>query len=178
MHKKNLKNAKSLSLIARLAIALHCYEACCVAWRLKSPLISEFLDYMWEWPIMMTENHFSEWESKTTAIVDFGLGDELPPELNKLLISSGVSEEQFRYLTENTVEIIWSSFYGASDNEGSLKYLENVMTVASSLGYTPPSFNEFIESCFKDKHGWGNVLTSEQKDQWRNICGNYKSTSG
>lgn len=171
MNRKNLKEAKSLSLIARLAVALHCFEGCCNAWGLESPLIREFLDYMWEWPVKMTAACFGEWESKSAALVEFGLGGEIPGELKGLPENAGVTKDLFGHLTQNTVEIIWGSFYGASDNEGSLEELASVMAVASACGFTPPALEEFGESRFKDKHGWGCVLTREQRDRWRNLCG-------
>jgi hypothetical protein len=54
-----------LSLTARLAVALHCVERYCLAHGLTEAAITEFLNYLWQFPTISTPDAFAVWESNT-----------------------------------------------------------------------------------------------------------------
>ena len=116
---------------------------------------------------MMTPGWFEEWEAKRPALVETGLGDQIPGDVGVVLQQRGIDEVEFRTLVENTVEIIWSSFFGASDNEGSLRHLSRVISICGRRGIRPPPLEVFAESRFDEEQGWGCRLSIEQRNRWR-----------
>lgn len=158
-----------LSLIARLAIALHCFERYCRKHNLESPEITELSSYLWDFPVIENPDEFNKWELNQPELVDIGLGDKFPKEFAGKLKSKGISQNEFRKLLESVVEIIFWSFYGATDNDNSLKRLKTVISIVNSHGIEAPPALLFVNSRFVDKHGWGNVLSLTERDKWRNL---------
>jgi hypothetical protein len=157
-------NYRKLSLIARTAVALVCFERYCQTKGLRHPMIDAFLNQMWELPCIKS---LPDWESHNCELVHFALGDPLPREMLEALNSAGISEGEFRQLVENCVEIFYCSAYAASDNAGSLQALDQVLCVTSNVGVTPPPVQPFLLSLFDDAHGWGKKLSPDQRDGWR-----------
>jgi len=153
--------------MARLGVALCCFERYCHTVGLETNSIHEFLSYMWEWPLMMTPERFGEWEGKRTTLVDSGLGGAMPADIEPSLREKGIDTVEFRNLVESTVEIIWGSFYGASDTRGSLRDLDRVISICKRRGVEPPTLDTFADSRFKDGHGWGERVSKDQRDRWR-----------
>ena len=160
-------DASSLSLVARLGVALCCFERYCRSVGLETKSIQDFLSYMWEWPLMMAPGWFEDWEATRTSLVDFGLGEALPGDVEPALRDRGLDPVEFRSLVEATVEVIWGSFYAASDDLGSLKDLAQVISICERRGIQPPTLAVFAESRFKDGHGWGDRISKDQRDRWR-----------
>lgn len=131
---------------------------------LAAPSLTKFFDHMWALPVA---DSFPDWEEDNEELVAYGLGDPLPPEISPLLRAAQVPEELFLNLVGATIEIVYSSAYGASDDSGSLKYLHEVLCITSAAGVTPPPARLFLDSLFADKHGWGNRISLQQRDQWR-----------
>lgn len=156
-----------LSLNARLAVALHCFENYCRVHGLRSSAIDAFLDYMWEHPCIASPNEFTAWERARIPLVSVGLGDPFPPDVEQVLQQAGVSPKEFRELLENTVEIVFGSFYGAADDQGSIRHLEAVLSIATASAIVPPSAAMFAQSLFADRHGWGQQLSRPLRDAWR-----------
>jgi hypothetical protein len=155
---------RPLSLPGRLAVALRCVEDYCALKALTAPVLTKFFDHMWALPL--TES-FPDWDSGEDELVASGLGDPLPPEISPLLLAAQIPEELFQDLISSTVEIIYSSAYGASDDPGSLKYLHKVLRITSAEGVTPPPARLFLDSLFADRHGWGHRISLQQRDRWR-----------
>jgi hypothetical protein len=164
---QNLADARPLSLLARLGVALCCFEQYCRTVGLDAPAVRDFTEYMWEWPLMMSPGWFEEWESKQPTLVVVGLGDPIPQALASLLVERGIDSGELQTLLEATVEIIWGSFYAACDDDGSLAELQRVVAICERRGIAAPPVDVFVESRFDDGHGWGNRVTREQRDRWR-----------
>ena len=145
-------------------VALHCFEGYCVAKDLRHPIISAFIDHMWELPCITS---FPKWESHRCELVHVGLGDPFPREIVDLLESVGVTEEEFRQLVESTVEVIYSSAYATSDDIGSLRFLDRVLCITANMGVAPPPAQPFLISLYAQRHGWGAQLSADQRDGWR-----------
>jgi len=162
-----LAGARALSLTARLGLALCCFERYCRVVGLHSPSIQSFLDYMWEWPLRMTPAELTEWESRRTDLVETGLGDPVPDDVRAVLQKRGIDESEFQSLVESTVEIIFGSFYGAAEDERSLAYLTQVVSICARRGIRPPPLSVFAASRFEDRDGWGHDLSIQEGDRWR-----------
>jgi hypothetical protein len=158
-----------LSLTARLAIALHCFERYCQAHRLTSPAISEFLDYLWQLPTIRGSKAFVDWEQHSPTLVDVGLGAYFSEDFIVQLHAAGIAPSEFQALLENSVEIVFGSFYGAADNSGSLTHLRRVLSLTQQAGIIPPPLSYFAHSRFADRQGWGNGLSVAERDMWRNL---------
>jgi hypothetical protein len=167
----DLLGAGELSLIARLCLSLCCFERYCQARDLACESIRGFVEYMWEWPLRMsTPDAFSDWQEKATELVETGLGDPPPVDVAARLQEKGVDPIEFRKLVESTVEIIWGSFFAASDNEGSLEHLAQVVSICKRWGLAIPPVSAFVESRFTDRNGWGARATPDQRDRWKRLA--------
>lgn len=155
---------RTLSLSARLAVGLHCFERYCQARGLRHDSIDTFLDHMWNLPCT---RFFPEWEKGNCDLVNVGLGGSVARELLDLLAARSITEAEFRRLVECVVEIVYSSAYGASDDVGSLKYLDQVFSITGVVGVAPPPTQLFLISRFGEQHGWGTLLNRAQRDAWR-----------
>jgi hypothetical protein len=155
---------RPLSLPARLAVALRCVDDFCTVKALAAPALTKFFDHMWSLPV--TES-FPDWEEDNEELVAYGMGDPLPPEIALLLLKAQIPEELFLDLLSSTLVIVYSSAYGASDDAGSLRYLQRVLRITMAEGVTPPPVKLFLDSLFADRHGWGQRISLQQRDQWR-----------
>lgn len=158
----------ALSLTARLAIGLHCFTDYCQARGLKHTEIDAFLDDLWGFPLAITSPEaFTEWEDEHPHLVEVGLGDEFSDEFQAALRHQNISPQELRHIIESLIEIVFSSFYGASQNQQSLDSLCSVIAATSGFGVTPAPPHLFAASVFADNHGWGKPLTESMRDQWR-----------
>ena len=164
-----------LSLTARLAVALHCFSQYCEKHNLRHPLIDSFLDDLWEFPVVGSER-WDDWENNHPELVGTGLGDPWPTGFEAFLNAQAIDLEQFRHLISSVVEIVFSSFYGASDNNFSLKCLSEVLKMVNVCGINPPPAEVFRGSRFADRAGWGNQMTVTERDAWRAVGPNETCT--
>jgi len=155
---------REVSIAARVAVALLCFERYCQAKRLRHPLIDTFLDRMWELPCIES---LAEWEARPCELVHAGLGDSFSPEVVDLLGPDKVFRKEFRELLESTVEVVYCSAYGKGDDEGSLRFLNRVLCICSAASISPPPVEPFSMSLFAENDGWGKRLSTEQRDAWR-----------
>lgn len=160
-----IEECRVLSLTARAAIALLVFERFCVSRNIKSEYISEFLDYMWEWPLISGPDQFDPWEGRRPLLVNYGLGDDADDRVESIVAESSLNESDFRKLVGGVVEILWVSFWGASENEGSLESLRTVILTAK-IDSLPPII-PFRFSTFNDGNGWGIEVTPQDCKFWR-----------
>ena len=93
---KQLQEYKQLSLTARLAIALLVFEKYCAENKIDNKIITEFLHYLWQWPLIDGPDQFEPWEKSRTELVNFGLGDSAGKELLIIIKESNIEENNFR----------------------------------------------------------------------------------
>ncbi len=163
-----LEQCKSLSLTARLAVALHVFDAFCRKNSLISSEIAEFISYMWQWPRIHAAGDFSLWESERPCLVNYGLGDPLGEGVENALVQAGVEELKFRTLVEGVVEILWGSFYGAAEDAQSLKSLHSVVNASGSIPLPPLTPFKFSRFC--DGQGWGEKISADDHAYWKSIA--------
>ncbi|MFZ6028296.1 MAG: hypothetical protein ACOYYS_11330 [Chloroflexota bacterium] len=157
---------ETLSITARLGVALVCFEKYCRVNDLLSN-VEEFLEYLWKFPVLQTPGEFAAWETKRPRLVEVGLGEILPIEIQYQLRQKHVDPQEFATLLQAIVEIGWGSFYGAANNKDSLSYLKRVITFTVENNISIPPMSPFLVSRFSDRHGWGNQLTETQRNEWR-----------
>ncbi|GAA5495353.1 hypothetical protein Rhal01_01528 [Rubritalea halochordaticola] len=162
-----LEQARPLSLTARAAISLHITEAYFLKKGLKHEIVDEFFDHLWQHPLQQEPKAFSEWEARRGDLVDFGLTDDLPDDLEGLLEPAGITVEELFHVVEAPVEILWGNFFRTADDETSLAYLKNSLVIAERNGIIFPTLSPYKESLFADNHGWGNPISQITRDEWR-----------
>lgn len=156
----------SIGLIARHCVATLAFHHFCQRSGIAHPLITQFVDHMWTLP---TSREWGDWERAlvATEFGGFATGDSIPSELAPVLTEAGVGESAFRRLAEATVEVVLCSFYAAVNDSDSLRYLETVIDVAATAGYSPPESAVFSECRFADYHGWGHAPSAETLSLWK-----------
>ena len=78
-----------------------------------------------------------------------------------------ITPQDFRHIIESLIEIVFSSFYGASQDHQSIDFLRKVITDTAHFDVTPPPSDLFAASLFVDNNGWGKPLSITERDQWR-----------
>jgi len=161
------RKVRAISISGRLAIALHCFASACQNRNLLDhPEIQLFLSHMWR--LIGTDSEsFAKWEATNTRLVHVGLGDAFPPDFLAFLDAKRITETDFRALLANLVEVVYHNAYGAPDNKGTLRFLENAVDCAKQLGGQCPDPTRFAKSRWTDCHGWGERLSAEELAEWR-----------
>ena len=162
---------QTLSLTARLAIALHCFRDYCRKLGLQHVEIERLLDDLWEFPVDNVRERWDEWEHGHPVLLYVGLGDAWPEGFEEFLRSNNVDPDDFRPLITGVVEVVFSSFYAAADDKESMEHLRNVLTIVTAVGVEPRPLERFASSRFADGHGWGKPLTITERDEWRGTEG-------
>jgi len=160
-----LDACKKLSLTARFAVGLVVFEHFCRDKQIESTQVKIFCDYLWDWPLIQYSDQFDTWENARPELVNCGLSDPLSAEMLSILADCGIDESCFRSLLTGLVDILWSSFWGAAEDNLSLHALESVLRASRLEAYpvlTPFKFSQFV-----DGHGWGEEVTIEDRDFWR-----------
>jgi len=161
-----IQQCKELSLTARMTIALLIFERYCQVNRIEdSKLVTEFIDYLWKWPLIDGPDQFDPWQQSHTELVSFGLGLAATKELESVLESANVDQTTFREIVSGVVAILWESFWGGSEDELSLQALNNVIK-ASKLSELP-RLTPFKFSRFSEMSGWGVKISLEDREYWR-----------
>ena len=158
---------QQLSLTARLAIALICFERYCHRHQLRAPEIPVFLDYLWDFPLVLGSHSFRAWEQQQPDFVTIGLGGDIPSSYSIWLDDAGISHHTFRQLVEHTVEIAYGSLYAAANDDESLLHLQHVLTLTKQSTSLPALLPHFSQSRFVDGQGWGMPLSEAERDEWR-----------
>ena len=162
-----LEKCKELSLTAREAIALHCFEKYCEKKQLKCSLIDEAIEYLWKWPLIDGPDEFEPWESNKPALINYGLGAPIPTDVEKVLKIDEVDEKEFKRIVQSLITILWGSFWGASEDELSLNSLKTIIELTSLE--KSPKIKTYQVSKFGDMNGWGNKISKDDYELWRCI---------
>jgi hypothetical protein len=164
---QQINDLRGLSLTARLAVALLCFERYCHAHQLIAPEITLFLDYLWEFPILDGSSAFQAWESRQPDLVTVGLGGDFPDTYLAWLDAARIKTSEFRQLLKHTVEIVYGSFYAAAADEEALIHLQEVLMISKQTTRIAPLLSHFVHSRFDDHQGWGNRVSAAERDGWR-----------
>lgn len=165
---KYLTLATPLSLTARAAISLNITETYLKKINLTHPIIDEFFNHLWEHPLKQNPKEFSAWEAQRGDLVDFGLTDDLPDDLEGLLEPAGLTWEELFKVIEAPVEALWGNFFRTPNNEISLAHLKTSLLLAEKNGLIFPKIQPYQHSLHIDNNGWGNPITEATRDLWRN----------
>jgi len=161
-------NITSLSLSARIAIALHLFRGYCARRALTHPEIDRFVEHLWEFiGLQAGRDVFDNWVKNTPPLTGAGLGDPFPPGFDDVLMAAEVSESEFRSALSNTTEVLYFSMYGAADEEASRRFLVDLAALTQTLGVVWPDMSCFANSLWSECHGWGKRLSAKDLEDWR-----------
>lgn len=162
------KDLTPLSLLARIAIALHLFRGYCSRRGLNHAEIDRFVEHLWAF-IAMPQGRgvFGSWTSNEPLLLHAGLGDGLPPGFDLVLRAADVPEDEFLEVLSCTTEVFYSSMYGAADEPGSQRFLSGLATIAESIGVEWPDMRCFSRFKWSDGHGWGRRPSAQELFAWR-----------
>ncbi|MBI1915264.1 MAG: hypothetical protein HYS12_11075 [Planctomycetes bacterium] len=160
-----MPDVASLSLPARLAVALHLFTGYCRHWGLDHPELSSFVEHLWAY-MQVRGDTFEAWYSRRPPLVEAGMGWDYPDGFKDYLASRGVPEAEFHRVLWATTEILYFSLFGAADDTGSLSLLNELASVATARGVRWPNLAPFASSLWVGGGG-GQCLSDEELSQWR-----------
>jgi len=132
-------------------------------------VVVSYLECLWRFiGLFGTPEAFGEWESNQSPLVDTGLGGDYPPGFEAFLAARGVPDREFRQAVCYTTEVVYSSLYGAADESGSRRFVDELMELVRPLGLTFPDIRPFSKSRWADDHGWGAIPSPGELAAWRN----------
>jgi hypothetical protein len=150
-----------------LALALHLFRGYCKRRGVEHPDVDRYVDYLWEFIGFDDPEAFGRWVKKEPPLVAAGLGCEFRTAFKQVLAAAGVSEKEFQQALMSCTEVLYTSMYGACDDEGSKRYLSELADIAVPLGVKWADIRRFAASRWEDEHGWGKPLTPQELAQWR-----------
>lgn len=159
-----LTELKQLSVTSRFCVSLRLFERYVRLRGLEDESIWIFIEHMWDFPTATDKNL---WEMQRGDLADFGLGDELPEELEEELATLGIDEDYFCIWISNIVEIAWTSLLQAPQDEQSFQLVSNQLELARQLGIEPPYLDVMQGSLISDNDGWGKQLDPATLENWK-----------
>ena len=153
----------ALGLRARFALAVRAAELWCSAKHMDWPGRDSLFDLLWQLP---TSEDLADWDARAQldSSVSFGLGGDCPSDLASAIRDSGLAESDVRRLFESMLEVGYGSFYGATDDSGSMDLLLRVLELT---GYAQCDVADFGCCRFEDAFGWGYTVSAQTRDHWR-----------
>jgi len=161
-----LEQLKPLSVHARFAVGVRIFERYVRMRGIEDESVWEYLTYMWEFPTL-TNNEKFKWEKKRGELADYGLGDELPEELEEELYSLAINEDYFELWVCNVTELAWTNLLQGPQNEESMFFLKSILnlTIISKIGV--PHLEVYQSSQYTEAQGWGDIPSQEMIEQWQ-----------
>ena len=164
-----LKQIEPLSIHARFSIGLRIFERYVRMRGLEDESLWEYLADMWEFPLMAKLEQKQAWGEARGDLADYGLGDELPEELEEELYSLAISEDYFELWACNTTELAWTNLLAGPQHEESLVLIGKLLELAVISKVSVPKPDFFSEHLFSEQGGWGPVLTKDELEAWQSV---------
>ena len=159
-----------LSIHARFALGLRVFERYVSLRGLQDDSLWTYLAEMWEFPLIHDIEDKLTWEKTRCDLADYGLGDELPEELEEELASLAISEDYFELWVTHVTELAWGNMLNNSkgDREDeSLTHLTQVLRLAAKSEVGVPESATFSNSLYVHNQGWGELLIKEDLEKWQ-----------
>ncbi|WP_156817248.1 hypothetical protein [Rubritalea marina] len=163
-----LQQSQELSFISQAFIALRITENYFAKIGFTHPIIDEFFYHLWELPQLQSPQEFSQWEARRGDLVDFGLTDDLPDDLEGVLALTPLDEEQLFKIIEAPVEILWGNFFSTPNQANTRELFENALNLAEKEGVIFPKLDPFLLSKWADNNAWGKALSMDELTLWKN----------
>lgn len=144
-----------LSLLARLAVAMHLFTGYCNQRELAHREIDGFIEYLWRFFTVNGPGDLRAWEADRPPLIGTGLGCEYPSEFEEFLACRGVSVHEFRQILACTTEVLYGSMYAAADDAGSRQILGELSATVTPYGIEWPNLSIFASARWSERHGWG-----------------------
>jgi hypothetical protein len=114
-----------------------------------------------------TTEEFGRWQADEPPLVGAGLGWEYPPGFEEFLSRRGVAESEFRGALCLTTEVLFGSLFGAADESGSRRNLDELAEAVGRWGVVGPRLAPFSGSRWSDGCGWGAIPTPAELASWQ-----------
>ena len=162
-----LLEVKPLSLHARFALGLRVFERYVSLRGLQDFSVWSYLAEMWEYPLIHELEDKFHWEKSRGDLANYGLGDELPEELEEELLSLAINEDYFELWVTNVTELAWSPLLDRSGDDESLIHLTMVLKLAAKSEIGVPEVKIFSNSLASQNDGWGEPLQQADLEKWQ-----------
>jgi hypothetical protein len=170
-----LSIAATLSLNARLAVALHLFAGYCHCRGLNYPDIDQYIEHMWGFiTLSLPEGGggFDAWEKSRPELVDSGMGWNLLERVADHLAERRVNEAEFHSALMNCTEVLYGSLFGVAEDAASRNYVSKLADAATQVGAAWPDLATFESSKWAVRT-WGNPLTVVEMARWRDADKNH-----
>jgi hypothetical protein len=156
-----------LSLVARIAVALHLFSDYCKRRGLSNLEIDRFIDHLWRFLTVPVSEDFRTWAASEPPLTNTALGFEFPPEFEAFLVDRNVPPNEFRSILANTAEVLYTCMYGAADEPGSRIHLLRLASEVELWGVKMRNLDAVSSSRWADGNGRGEPLSIEDVAKWR-----------
>lgn len=152
---------KGLSLRAKTAIGVFCFELYCDKNNIKNKDIDLFNVQMLR---LLEADNIPKWDRDCNQIEITGMGDPLPKEI---IEKYPLFADNILIITENIREITASQMYGGYTPKGAIQFLKK------AIEYCEIDLDKFIDVKIFKEHkpgldGWGNPLDIGLIEKWTN----------
>ena len=162
---------KPLSIHARFSIGLRMFERYIRVRGLEDASLWTYLSQMWEFPLLNTSEQRLAWEKDRCELADYGLGDELPEELEEELYSLAINEDFFELWVTHVTELAWTNLLKQPQDDESLHLLAKICQLAAKAEIGAPALEAYQTKPHQyiSNHGWGASPTEDELNQWQSI---------
>jgi hypothetical protein len=162
-----LSEVASLSLTARLGVALNLFRGYCHCRGINHPEVCRFIEYLWTYVALPGGGvGFEDWYFGRPDLAEVAIGYDWAPGFADYLQNCKVNETEFREALTLCYEVIYGSLYAAADDAGSLRNVAGLAAIAVPAGAVWPDLSVFASSPWVDG-GWGVQVTAKELAQWR-----------
>jgi len=164
-----IREVKPLSIHARFAIGLRVLERYVRVRGIEDNSVWTYLTEMWEFPQLATLEAKLEWEKSRCDLADYGLGDELPEELEEELYSLAINEDYFELWVTHVTELAWTNMLKGPQDDESIELLTKVLNLAAKSEIGLPSLTCYSSHLYAENAGWGVIPTDEELEVWQSV---------
>lgn len=165
-----LEQIKPLSIHARFSIGLRIFERYVRFRGLEDESLWEYFADMWQFPLIATPEDKMEWGEKRGEFADYGLGDEIPDELEEELYMLAISEDYFELWATNTTELAWTNILQGPEDEETMELIKKLLELSVISSVTVPDVSFFKAHLFSENDGWGRGLSAEEVESWQAVA--------
>ncbi len=147
------------------AWAIRCFEIWLDLEQIQDPELDALADHIWQW-LSVDETTFQDWHDNPPALVEVGLGGELP----RTGALTGRQRALLVGAITNVTELAYYSLFGAFDGQAHAEFADGLGQLLDTHQVAPPARSSFgvPEDVVLD-HSWG-PIPAELVAQWRKVA--------
>ncbi|MFX0062854.1 MAG: hypothetical protein ACFFC7_11800 [Candidatus Hermodarchaeota archaeon] len=133
------------------------------AYSIEDVYIDQLIEQLYRFPTLRPED-WGRWEMEFSALELHGMGDPVPERLVRKISAS--LRRTFAILVEAVVEVSAVCWYGAVTVQ-SREFLLEVFRILQDHDIELPNLTPFEISSFSERGGWGDPVSAEVVNRWR-----------